>query len=86
MIKSSLPTESRRRTWVPSLLMLITVFIVACGAAAPAPPAEPQPPTTAEESPTSTGGDQPAPAEQSTPTPVPQATSAPVQRLTAGMK
>jgi peptide/nickel transport system substrate-binding protein len=79
MIKTSLPTESRRRKWVPGLLMLITVFIVACGAAAPAAPAEPQPPASAEESPTSTGGDQPAPAEQSTPTPAPQATSAPVQ-------
>ena len=79
MIKTSLPTESRRRTWVPGLLMLITIFIVACGAAAPAAPAEPQPPASAEESPTSTGGDQPAPAEQSTPTPAPQATSAPVQ-------
>src|SRR5918992_328891 len=76
MIKTRLPTESRRTTWVPGLLMLITVFMVACGAAAPA---EPQPPASAEESPTSTGGDQPAPAEQSTPTPAPQATSAPVQ-------
>jgi ABC-type transport system substrate-binding protein len=72
MIKTSLPAESRRRTWVQGLLMLITVFIVACGAAAPAAPAEPQPPTSA-------GGDQPAPAEQSSPTPAPQATSAPVQ-------
>src|SRR5918992_597614 len=79
MIKTSLPTESGRRTWVPGLLMLITVLIVACGTAAPAAPAEPQPPATAEESPTSTGGDQPAPAEQPTPTPVPQATSAPAQ-------
>jgi peptide/nickel transport system substrate-binding protein len=79
MIKTSLPTESRRRTWVPGLFMLITIFIVACGATAPAAPAEPQPPTSAEESPTSTGGNQPAPVEQSTPTPTPEATSAPVQ-------
>src|SRR5918999_3516157 len=79
MIKTSLPTESRRRTWVPGLLMLITIFIVACGAAAPAAPAEPQPPASVEESPSGTGGDQPAPAEQPTPTPVPQATSAPAQ-------
>jgi peptide/nickel transport system substrate-binding protein len=79
MIETSLPTESRRRTWVPGLLMLITVFIVACGAAAPAAPAEPQPPASVEESPSGTGGDQPAPAEQPTPTPVPQATSTPAQ-------
>src|SRR5918999_815400 len=79
MIKTSLPTESRRRTWVPGLLMMITIFIVACGAAPPAAPAEPQPPASVEESPSGTRGEQPPLAEQPTPTPVPHATSPPAQ-------
>jgi peptide/nickel transport system substrate-binding protein len=68
MIKTSLPTESRRRTWVLGLLMLITVLIVACGTADPAAPDPAAEPTAA-----------PIVSETAQPTPTPQMAALPAE-------
>jgi peptide/nickel transport system substrate-binding protein len=72
MIKTSLLTESRRRTWAPGLLMLITVLIVACGAASPAAPDSTAAPAA---EPTAA----PIMSETAQPTPTPQMAAPPAE-------